>query len=175
MIIKWRISLMELWDILDESGKKTGRIVTQGTPLKQGEYRLIIDAWIINKNDEFLISKRIPTKQPEPNKWNPVCGSAISGEESISAALREVKEELGIILDANNGKLIKRFKVWNGIVDVWLFRQEVDIDRVVLQKEETDDVMWATSKVVKQIIDNGDFISYERIPYVDELFCACGV
>ena len=165
---------MELWDILDESGNKTGRVVEQGTLLKQGEYQLIIDAWIINKNNEFLISKRIPTKQHEPNKWNPVCGRAISGEESISAALREVKEELGIILDPKNGKLIKRFRIWNGIVDVWLFRQEVDIENVVLQMEETDGVMWAKSNVVKQIMDNGEFISYERIPYADELFYVCG-
>ena len=79
---------MELWDILDERGNKTGRIVERGTILKQGEYRLIIDAWIINDKNEFLISKRIPTKQPDPNMWNPVCGSAISGEESVSVFLR---------------------------------------------------------------------------------------
>ena len=58
---------------------------------------------------------------------------------------------------------------------MWLFRQEVDIDKVVLQKEETDDVMWATSNVVKQMMDNDEFISYERIPYADELFQALGV
>ena len=167
---------MEFWDILDEYGNKTDKIIERGTELGQGEYRLVIDVWIINKNNEFLISKRIPTKQPEPNKWNPVCGSVIAGEDSISAALRETKEELGIILDPKNGRMIKRFKCWGTvIIDVWLFHQEVDINTVVLQKEETDDVMWATSELIKQIIKKDDFISDGRIPYTNELFEICGL
>lgn len=167
---------MELWDVLDKHGNKTGKIVERGTELEQGEYRLIIDVWIINKNKEFLISKRIPTKHPEPDKWNPVCGSVIAGEDSISAALRETKEELGITLDTQHGRLIKRFTAWQtAIIDVWLFNQEVDINSVLLQEEETDEVMWATSDLIKQIVEKGNFISYGRIPYIDELFKICGV
>ena len=167
---------MELWDVLDKYGNKTGKIVERGTELGQGEYRLIIDVWIINKNKEFLISKRIPTKYPEPDKWNPVCGSVIAGEDSISAALRETKEELGITLDTKNGRLIKRFNAWQtAIIDVWLFTQEVDINSVVLQEEETDKVMWASSSLLKQIIEKNDFISDGRIPYTDELFNICGI
>jgi isopentenyldiphosphate isomerase len=167
---------MELWDVLDEHGNKTGKIIERGTELGQGEYRLVIDVWIINKNKEFLISKRIPTKQPEPGKWNPVCGSAIAGEDSVSAALIETKEELGITLNAQNGRLIKRFTAWQtAIIDVWLFDQEVDINNVVLQEEETDEVMWATGSMIKQIVEKDDFICYERIPYIDELFEICGV
>ena len=157
---------MELWDGLDKHGNKTGKVIERGTELERGEYRLLIDVWIINKNKEFLISKRIPTKQPEPNKWNPVCGSVIAGEDSISAALRETKEELGITLDTQNGRSIKRFTAWQtAIIDVWLFSQEVDINNVVLQKEETDEAVWATSSLIKQIVEKGDFFSYERIPY----------
>ena len=167
---------MELWDVLDKHGNKTGKIVERGTELEQGEYRLIIDVWIINKNKEFLISKRLPTKQPEPNKWNPVCGSAIAGEDSISAALRETKEELGITLDTKNGRLIKRFTCWlNAIIDVWLFTQEVDINSIILQEEETDEAMWASGSLIKQIVEKGDFISYGRIPYIDELFEIFGI
>ena len=167
---------MELWDILDEYGNKTGKVVDRNTELAQGEYRLVIDVWLINKNKEFLISKRIPTKDPEPDKWNPVCGSVIAGEDSISAALRETKEELGITLDIQNGRLIKRFTAWQtAIIDVWLFNQEVDINSVVLQKEETDEAMWATDNLIKQIVERNDFICYERIPYIDELFEICGL
>jgi len=128
------------------------------------------------KNNEFLISKRIPTKQPYPDKWNPVCGSVIAAEDSISAALRETEEELGIKLIRHNGKLIKRFSGWlNAIIDVWLFCQEVEINSVILQKEETDDVMWATSSLIKTIVEENGFISSERIPYIDELFKICGL
>jgi isopentenyldiphosphate isomerase len=165
---------MELWDVLDKNGNKTGKIVDYGIELEDGEYRLLIDVWVINKNKEFLISKRIATKQPYPNKWNPVCGSVIAGENSITAALRETKEELGINLDAQNGRLLKRFSGWkNAIIDVWLFSQEVDYRNIVLQKEETDEVIWATSVHIKDLVDNNDFICHERIPYIDELLMIC--
>jgi isopentenyldiphosphate isomerase len=167
---------MELWDILDEHGNKTGKIVERGTELEQGEYRLIIDVWIINKDNEFLISKRVPTKQREPDKWNPVCGNVIAGEDSISAALRETEEELGITINAQNGKLIKRFTIWQtAIIDVWLFHQEVDVNTVTLQEDETDDVMWATNTVIKQIIEKGDFMNHGRFSYIDELFNICAL
>ena len=73
---------------------------------------------------------------------------------------------MGIKLDIQNGKLIKRFTAWQtAIIDVWLFSQEVDINSVVLQKEETDEAVWATSSLIKQIVEKGDFLSYDRIPY----------
>ena len=162
---------MEIWDILDENGNKTGKTVERGKPLLQGEYHLVVDVWIMNDKNEFLISRRIPSKYPDPGKWNPVCGSAIAGEDSISSALRETKEELGIDLDIQNGRLMKRFICGTeSIIDVWLFNQDVDINAVELQADETDDVMWASAKIVKHMVDNNDFISSKRVPYVNELF-----
>ena len=163
--------IMELWDILDKEGNKLGKTIKRGEPLAEGEYHLVIDVWIMNNEGKFLISRRTPFKHPDPGKWNPVCGSAISGEDSISSALRETKEELGISLDIKNGKLVKRLLCGSKIiVDVWLFTQNVNISTVSLQEEETDDVMWATAETVKQMIDNDDFIHPKRVPYVDELF-----
>ena len=119
---------MELWDVLDKHGNKTGKIIERGKQLLlKGEYFLIVDVWIMNNKGEFLISKRTPTTEPEPDKWQPTTGCAVAGDDSISAALREVKEELGITLNPENGKMIKRFIAWEkAIIDVWLFRQEVN-------------------------------------------------
>jgi len=162
---------METIDIRDRYGNKTGKIIERGKPLAFDEFFLIVDIWIINQNGEFLVSKRAPTKEPEPDKWEPTCGCAISGEESKTAALREVKEELGIILNPQNGILFKRMIVWdNAIIDVWLFRQDVDIESIILQPDETDDVMWATKVSINQLIEKGDFLSDKRVPYINEIF-----
>jgi len=166
---------MEIWDILDESGNKTGKTIERGKPLSQGEYHLVVDVWIMNSKSEFLISRRTPSKYPDPGKWNPVCGSAVAGEDSISSALRETKEELGISLDIQSGRLIKRFTCGpESIIDVWFFIQDVDISTVELQDEETDDVMWTSAKMLKHMIDNNDFIHPKRVPYVNELFQLSG-
>jgi 8-oxo-dGTP pyrophosphatase MutT (NUDIX family) len=92
---------MELLDILDINGNKTGKITECKKPmvLEQGEYYRIVDVWIKNKENAFLISKRVPTAQPEPNRWQPTTGCAVVGDRSITAAIREVKEELGILLE----------------------------------------------------------------------------
>jgi isopentenyldiphosphate isomerase len=167
---------MELWDIYDEHGNKTGKTIERGKPMSQNEYHLIVDVWIINDNNKFLISKRIPTKNPDPYKWEPTCGCAVTGDSSIAAAIRETQEELGIILNPQNGKLIKRLIIGIAIIDVWLFRQEVDINSVVLQYEEVDDVMWAAKDTIKQLITDDKFINTDvRAPYIDELFEICGL
>jgi hypothetical protein len=67
--------------------------------------------------------------------------------------------------------MLKRYIAWdNGIVDVWLFRQEVEINEVVLQPRETVDVMWATNNEIKQLIENDKFLNIHRVPYLEELF-----
>ena len=88
---------IELWDILDEDGNKTGELVARGRPMKQDEYHLVVHVWIRNSKGQFLISKRTPNKT-FPNMWETTGGSAIKGEDSLSAALREVREEIGINL-----------------------------------------------------------------------------
>jgi len=167
---------MELWDVLDEYGNKTGKTIERGQPLTQGEYFLIVDVWIVNGNGEILISKRTSTANPDPDKWQPTCGCAVMGDDSITTALRETKEELGIALDPQNGKLFKRLKFsWNAIVDVWLFYQNVDINTIVFQPDETVDAEWASGDKVRHLLAEGDFINNVRMPYIDELMGACGI
>jgi 8-oxo-dGTP pyrophosphatase MutT (NUDIX family) len=161
---------MELFDVLDSEGKKTGRTMERGQSMSPGERFLIVDVWIINSKGEFLISKRVPTAKPAPNKWQPTTGCVIAGESSLAGALRETQEELGIILDPQNGRKLKRYLVWDSaFIDVWLFEQEVDIDTVVLQPRETADAKWATVDCIRGLCANGEFLSSRSI-YYDELF-----
>ena len=161
---------MELLDILDEYGNKTGKVIERGLPLAEGKYFLIVDVWIKNNNGEFLISKRTPNSIPDPNKWQPTCGCVIAGEDSITAALRETTEELGVTLNPLKGKMVRRFIGWPGaFIDVWLFCQEVEISTVILCPNETVDVRWASKELVKRLYEHGDFIRQGKLPYMDDL------
>jgi len=164
---------MELIDVLDRDGNKTGKIIERISPMimEPGEYFRIVDVWILNDQGEFLISKRVSTIKVEPNRWQPTMGLATAGDDSISAALREVKEELGIMLNPQNGEKVKSYIAWDrAIIDVWLFRQEIDIDDVVLQPNETNDVLWATKDRIRKLIENDKFLTCGRVPYIEELF-----
>ncbi|WP_259472748.1 hypothetical protein [Clostridium estertheticum] len=37
---------MELWDILDANGEKTGKTVERRRPMGQDEYHLVVNVWI---------------------------------------------------------------------------------------------------------------------------------
>lgn len=163
---------MELWDILDENGNKTGRTVERGEFMKQDEFHLVVNVWIKNNNGEFLITKRTPNKKLLPNMWETTCGAVIVGEDSLKAALREVKEEIGIELLPTNGKYLFRLKSQNHnfsyFVDVWLFEEEVDITEVIYQPEEVCGAKWATQSQIQSLIELGEFT--DTFTYLEELF-----
>ena len=88
--------MAEFWDIYDEERHKTGKLHKRGLPLAEGEYHLVIHVWVRNSNGDFLITRRSPGKNLFPGKWECTGGSALVGEDSEAAALRETLEETGI-------------------------------------------------------------------------------
>jgi isopentenyldiphosphate isomerase len=159
---------MELWDIYDENRRKTGRTHERGIPMEEGDYHLVIHVWIVNDKGEVLIQKRQPWKEGWPNMWDgSVAGSAVVGDNSVDAAIRETKEELGIELDMSSGEILFTVEVANRFHDIWLVRQNVDIWDIKLQYEEVADAKWVSIKEIRQMVCNGEFIPFE---YLDKLF-----
>ncbi|MFI3207440.1 MAG: NUDIX domain-containing protein [Clostridia bacterium] len=146
----------ELWDIYDKDRNPTGRTHLRGDDMQNGDYHLIVAVWIKNSNGEFLIQKRSPNKG-FPNMWECQGGSAIAGDDSITAAIREAKEECGIDLKPENGKLIFTHYGDFYIKDVWLFEQEFDIKDTSLQEGETCDMMLADANKIKEMVKNNEF------------------
>ncbi|WBW99232.1 NUDIX hydrolase [Oceanirhabdus sp. W0125-5] len=163
---------MELWDILDGNGNKTGRTVQRGKPMAQDEYHLVVHVWIKNSKGEFLITKRSPNKRHLPNMWETTVGAAIVGDDSLKAALREVNEEIGVELSPADGNCLFRLKRqqhdYPDFVDVWLFHDEVDITKVVYQPEEVCGAMWAAPSKIQSMIELGEFA--DTFTYLEELF-----
>lgn len=161
---------MELWDVYDKNRKKVGRTHQRGIPMKKGDYHLVVHIWIINSKGEYLIQKRAPWKEGWPNAWDcSAAGSAISGDDSDQTAKREVMEEIG--LDMDMGKAERLFTIKSNSVfdDVYLLRQNVELDELRLQYEEVADVKWATEKEIKEMVSKGEFIPYPSLDHIFEL------
>jgi len=168
---------MEHIDVLDKHGNKTGKTKERGQPLQEGEYCHIVHVWIANDKGEFLISKRPTSKKTDPDKWEPTRGGVVAGEESLMAAVREVNEELRLVFSPEKGRLIKSYvsSTNDAIVDVWLFRHDVDISKIAYQPEEVADVQWATGVLIKQMMAEDIFITTNGyMSYLDELLHAAG-
>ncbi|MCX7710217.1 MAG: NUDIX domain-containing protein [Clostridia bacterium] len=147
---------MELWDILDAEGNKTGRTIERGQLLKQGEYHLVVHVFILNGKGEFLIQKRSMNKEIWPGLWDITGGAVVSGEDSLTGALREVEEELGITLAPENFSLITRLQRKNRFADLWAAYADIAIEDVIMQAGEVDDVKYVNAGEMINLILNAE-------------------
>jgi len=104
--------------------------------------------------------------------WETTCGSAIIGDDSLKAVLREVNEEISAILFPKNGNILFRLKRQHfdfpDFVDVWLFKEEVDMTEVIYQPEEVCGAKWATPNQIQSMIESGEFV--DTFTYLGDLF-----
>lgn len=134
---------MELWDIYDDNGEVTGRTAARETwSPGPGEYHLAVCAVIANSKGEILCTHRSKEKTSAPGMWENSGGSALAGESSLQAILRELREETGLLLDEGEPRFFYRAKKRDFYMDVYFMRRELSLSQLVLQPGETDDARW---------------------------------
>lgn len=165
----------EYRDIYSADRKPTGRCVLRGEKIKPGEFLMGVGVWLRNSKGEFLISKR-SVEKIFPLKWECTGGGVQAGESTLAAAVREVGEELGIHLRAEDGRLfasITRFEplfAADSFEDVYLFDGDWRIEDVRLQDGETCDAKWAAPDEIRALLDAGEFVPEKYFPYLKTLF-----
>lgn len=152
----------ELWDVYDENRKLTGRVHRRGDPLDTGDYHLTVHVWLQHTDGRFLITKRAPNKG-YAGLWECTGGSALAGDDSLTAAIREVKEETGLTVQPEHGEILLDYRGWDWFTDVWLFRQSFDLDAVQLQPGETCDYRWATAEEILQMNEQGEMVPFRYL------------
>lgn len=163
---------MEIWDVYDRDGNATGKTVQRGNfCLKHGEYHLVVHIWIVGADGRLIIQRRSDSRPLMPGEWAATGGAAVSGEDSRTAAARELEEELGITAKPNELTLIKRVYRKNSFVDMYLLRRTVPISKIVLQSEEVSDVRKVYRKQLIQMVRQGKFHNYGK-EYFDALLAA---
>ena len=151
---------MEKWDLYNNNFQKINKTVCRGDKLQDNEYHLVINAWIINENNEFLITQRNAQKS-HPFMWECTGGSALQGETDIDACVREIKEELNIDIDKSTAEFVgMKTRYYEGCPDilrVYVFRDNTPIDKVKIQEEEVMNVMWANKNKILELYNNNKF------------------
>lgn len=158
----------ELWDVYDENRQKTGRLHRRGDMMPKGDYHLVVHIWLMNNRGEFLLTKRAMTKG-FPGMWECTGGSALAGDDSLTAALREMKEETGLALEPANGEVMLYHGCADNFCDIWLFCEDHLLSEVVLQPGETVDAMYATRDEIYRMYISGELVPFD---YLDRLFAA---
>ena len=166
---------MELWDLYTENRIKTGETHIRGNPLPKNRYHLVVHVWIKDSKGRYLISQRSKTRKVNPLKFESTAGAVLKGENSLQAAIRETKEELGIDLNPSMGKLIfsevrKELDgiVFNDIKDVWLFNYDGEADLKNATTHEVESAKWMTIDEIYELYDSGEMVS-KRIDCFDKV------
>ena len=156
---------MEIWDLYDEKGNITGKEVKRGDEIPDGYYHLAVHVWIKNSSGKYLISKRADNKKSFPSMWDCVVGAVIKGETSIQAALREVKEEVGLDLSQNNAKksfsyIVKTVdgKKINRIVNVYIFEYDGLVDLKNALTDEVVEVKWMSKDEINKLLETNQMV-----------------
>lgn len=154
---------MEQWDILDKTGKQTGKVVTRhNVRLAHGEYHLVVHIWVVGSDGRVLIQRRSDNKPLMPGEWAATGGAAIAGEDSRTAAHRELKEELGLDVPPEDFILIKRMMRKNSFLDIYLVYKDADIKDLHLQEEEVACAVWAHRNKLMSMVRKGEYHNYGK-------------
>lgn len=149
--------IMELWDLYDKDRKPLGRTHERGSTFADGEYYVCAEVWVINSKGEMLSTKRHPDKKAG-NLWEFPGGGTLAGETTVQSAVRELKEETGIITAESDLKLLATYAHKNYFQDIYILRKDISIEEIVLQPEETVDAKWADDSEIMKMIISGEFV-----------------
>lgn len=142
---------MELVDLLNDRKELIGETCERNS-VPEGKYRLSIHIWIVNDKNEILIQQRSASRKMFPNMWTNTGGACIAGETSIETVFRELKEELNVIPNIDNLELIASYKRKKDYVDVWLLRQNININDLKFNDNEVQAAKWVSIEEWKKLL-----------------------
>lgn len=152
---------MEQFQIYNAQQQKTERIGTRGIPLQRGDYRMVVTVLIFNEKGELLIQKRAANKIGFPNYWDySASGQVLAGEEIYKGAERELFEELGIQVNLEEEPICFTYAFAEGWDHYYLIKKSINLDALVLQKEEVQEVRWVDEVTYLELLKSGFFIPY---------------
>jgi isopentenyl-diphosphate delta-isomerase len=138
----------ELIDVLDIEGYKTGKTCLKSIVHKTGLYHATVHIWFYTNKGKVILQQRAASKIIYPLLWDVSVAGHINATESFkSGAVREIKEEIGLIINENELVKIGVFnsfqKYDTGIIDnefhhVFIAKLKVGIDQLICQEEEVE-------------------------------------
>ena len=169
----------EYIDIVDKNGIPTGKSELKSVIHQKGYYHNTAHIWFYKTDGDILLSQRSAKKTICPLLWDvSVAGHIDAGERIKNAALREVKEEIGLKISKNDLHKIGVFECFqsyeNGIQDnefhhTFICELKVPLAELIPQEEEVDALKLVSidefKTILKNIGTNNHFVASNKSYY----------
>lgn len=156
----------EYFDLLDENGNMLGIKKLRKEVHRDGDWHKAVHIWIFNKDGEVLLQRRAPNKDCYPNMLDISCAGHLSaGDNSIQGALRELEEELGLIVLESDLTLFSSMKISrcfdssflnNEFNDIYYLITDKSVDEMKIQEEEISEIFFIKFNELKRRIEEKD-------------------
>jgi len=160
--------MQEIIDVCDQSGNYTGQKLPRSEIHKNKLWHRTVHVQIFDFDKRTLFQLRSMDKESFPNKLDvSAAGHISSGEKIITAALRELEEELGLKLEENRLEYINdsasEQAMPNGDVDreiqSFFIAKITESEKLTLkiQESEVQKIIWFTGPELEQALrENAD-------------------
>lgn len=153
-------SVEEIFEVIDAEGRVIGLATRSEVHSDPSLIHRVVHVMVFNKQGYLLLQKRSMNKDIGPGKWDTSVGGHVNpGEDVYSAAVREIGEELGIVLsdlqflysylfrNHRESELVSSFSC--------MYEGEIHFNT-----EEIDEVRFWHMQDIKEQIGKGIFSSY---------------
>lgn len=145
----------ELWDAYDNNfNRMNGIALIRGEPIPDGMYHLVCEIIVKHIDGTYLLMQR-DFRKHLGGMWEVTAGgSALRGENPLMGAIRELKEETGLV--AKDIKEIKRIvhDVHHSLYVEYLCVTDCEKDSIILQEGETVDYKWVDRDILLEMSEN---------------------
>ena len=145
--------MREIQDLYDVNRRPTGEQIFRGDPIPADRYRLGVQVWLRNDKGQLLLTQRHPCKKL-PLLWEPTGGAVMAGEDTRTAGIRELREEIGVCLRKEQLCPVRSL-LCDGIefLDTYMADWNGSISELTLQDTEVVDARW---------VDSAELIAMDR-------------
>ena len=155
---------MEIWDGYNIDGTLAGVDIVRGEPIPDGLYFLTVEILVRHTDGDYLLMHRDPSKPAFPGYLEATAGGAAQkGENPYTAALRELREETGIV--AEHLEPLGNMPYMRMLCHQYLCVTDCDKSSITLQEGETVGYEWLSEKEFIAFIHSGNMIPTQRERY----------
>ncbi len=180
---------MEYIDILNENGVRTGEVLPRDETHKKGLWHRAVIAAIINSDNQILMQQRSETKNKYcnyfPGLWDiSVAGHVVSGEDAVTTLVRELNEEIGLMVSeqikVKDFRFVSSFKNihhWEdkkfGLVyehafyEFFIINMDLNISDLKFNDGEVMNVKWLSLSEIKKLKSENKL--HPRSEWIDEV------